>query len=206
MSIALYDPLQLFSAHTWPDQVELNPCDSLVAFVQASAQLHIYAASESQLLIDRERLSELDAPLLVQSVTRTLADLGWEGDPRRARFNGWKGLCTPTHWEMAGSASIQLWLETHWQVSLVRSPDQVGFIAPRVLAAIINEACYALASGVSTQEDIDTAMKLGTNYPHGPFEWANQIGWQSVYDLLLAMSKENPAHQPHTIMHQYLVS
>jgi 3-hydroxybutyryl-CoA dehydrogenase len=206
MSIALYDPLALFAAYTWPTPVEWIPCDSFGSFLQTTAQLHIYVASEWQLQTDRAQLSDLDSPLLVQSVTHTLADLGWEGDIRRARFNGWKGLFSPTHWEIAGSSSIQLWVETHLQVTPVRCPDQVGFIAPRVLAAIINEACYALAAGVSSQEDIDTAMKLGTNYPHGPFEWASLIGWQSVYDLLFAMSKENPAHQPHEIMQKYLGS
>ena len=41
---------------------------------------------------------------------------------------------------------------------------------------IINEAFLALQEGVSTKEEINTAMKLGTNYPLGPFEWVEKIG------------------------------
>lgn len=54
--------------------------------------------------------------------------------------------------------------------------DQIGFIAPRVIACIINEAYLALQEGVSTKDQIDLAMQLGTNYPLGPFAWADKIG------------------------------
>lgn len=47
-----------------------------------------------------------------------------------------------------------------------------GFIFPRTVVQIINEAHYALEEGVATREDIDRAMKFGVNYPKGPFEWS----------------------------------
>jgi 3-hydroxybutyryl-CoA dehydrogenase len=47
-----------------------------------------------------------------------------------------------------------------------------GFIFPRTIAQIINEAFFALEEGVAGREDIDRAMKFGVNYPKGPFEWA----------------------------------
>ena len=47
-----------------------------------------------------------------------------------------------------------------------------GFVFPRTIVQIINEAYFALADGVATKEDIDRAMKFGVNYPKGPFEWA----------------------------------
>lgn len=47
-----------------------------------------------------------------------------------------------------------------------------GFIFPRTIAQIINEAFYALEEKVASKEDIDRAMKFGVNYPKGPFEWA----------------------------------
>jgi 3-hydroxybutyryl-CoA dehydrogenase len=58
-----------------------------------------------------------------------------------------------------------------------------------VISTIINEALIALMEGVSTREEIDTAMKLGTNYPYGPFEWAEKIGMERV-DSLLAQLRE----------------
>lgn len=48
-----------------------------------------------------------------------------------------------------------------------------GFIFPRTIVQIINEAYYALAEGVADQEDINRAMKFGVNYPKGPFEWSH---------------------------------
>ena len=49
-------------------------------------------------------------------------------------------------------------------------PDIPGFISARVVSMIINEAYFALEEEVSSKEEIDTAMKLGTNYPYGPFD------------------------------------
>jgi 3-hydroxybutyryl-CoA dehydrogenase len=49
-------------------------------------------------------------------------------------------------------------------------------IALRVISCIVNEAFLAFSEGVATAEDIDEAMKLGANYPKGPFEWAEEIG------------------------------
>jgi 3-hydroxybutyryl-CoA dehydrogenase len=70
-------------------------------------------------------------------------------------------------------------------------PDEVGFVTPRVISMIINEAFIAWKEGVSTKEEIDTAMKLGTNYPYGPFEWYEKIGTQKVDSLLHYLKKEN---------------
>ncbi len=47
-----------------------------------------------------------------------------------------------------------------------------GFIFPRTIVQIINEAYFALGEKVASATDIDRAMKFGVNYPKGPFEWA----------------------------------
>lgn len=47
-----------------------------------------------------------------------------------------------------------------------------GFVFPRTIAQIINEAYFALEEGVAEKEDINRAMKFGVNYPKGPFEWS----------------------------------
>ncbi len=56
---------------------------------------------------------------------------------------------------------------------------------------IINEAFYALGDDVSTKEEIDVAMKLGTNYPFGPFEWGEKIGLQNIIELLKKLSEND---------------
>ena len=71
------------------------------------------------------------------------------------------------------------------------TPDVPGFITPRVTSAIINEAFFSLQDKISSREEIDTAMKLGTNYPYGPFEWGRLIGLQKVYSLLSILSEKN---------------
>jgi 3-hydroxybutyryl-CoA dehydrogenase len=62
--------------------------------------------------------------------------------------------------------------------------DRVGLVTPRVICMIINEAYYTVQEGTATREDIDIAMKLGTNYPFGPFEWCEKIGIRNIHQLL----------------------
>lgn len=68
--------------------------------------------------------------------------------------------------------------------------DRVGMVTPRVILMIINEAFYALQEGTATKKDIDLAMKLGTRYPYGPFEWAELIGIRHVYEMLEALYQD----------------
>lgn len=73
--------------------------------------------------------------------------------------------------------------------------DQIGaplekYIFARVLVAIINEAAWAFSDGVADRANIDTALKLGTNYPKGPFEWAEQIGHSATGELLDALNAQ----------------
>jgi 3-hydroxybutyryl-CoA dehydrogenase len=69
-------------------------------------------------------------------------------------------------------------------------PDGPGLVFPRILCMIINEAAFALMEGVASAEDIDTAMKLGTNYPLGPLEWADRIGLDQVLAVLDGLQAE----------------
>lgn len=69
--------------------------------------------------------------------------------------------------------------------TLICSQDYSGFIVNRILMPMINEAFFALYTGVATKEDIDTGMKLGTNHPMGPLELADLIG----LDVCLSIMK-----------------
>ncbi len=57
-------------------------------------------------------------------------------------------------------------------------------VALRVISCIVNEAFLTLSEGVATADDIDLAMKLGANYPKGPFEWAEEIGSHAILETL----------------------
>jgi 3-hydroxybutyryl-CoA dehydrogenase len=68
--------------------------------------------------------------------------------------------------------------------------SRVGFVSPRIICMIINEAYYTVQEGTAGRDDVDQAMKLGTNYPMGPFEWCREAGIKSVYRLLDAMYED----------------
>lgn len=68
--------------------------------------------------------------------------------------------------------------------------DRVGLVTPRILCMIINEAFYTLQEQTANIADIDLGMKLGTNYPKGPFEWAGQMGIANVYQVLEAVYED----------------
>jgi 3-hydroxybutyryl-CoA dehydrogenase len=81
-------------------------------------------------------------------------------------------------------------------------PTSTGFVTARVISMIINEAYYALDEKVSTKEEIDIAMKFGTNYPYGPFEWSQKIGLQNIYELLYSLSILEARYKPSPLLKQ----
>ena len=68
--------------------------------------------------------------------------------------------------------------------------DRVGLVSARIICQLINEAAFALQDDIALPEDIDTAMKLGVSYPHGPLEWADRIGVDNVVAVLSALQRE----------------
>jgi len=114
------------------------------------------------------------------------------------RLNAWNGFlkrdlaevtlseqASPQIKTAAATILIQLGWTPHWVA------DIPGMVTPRVISMIINEAYFALGDKVSTKEEIDTAMKLGTGYPFGPFEWSEKIGLHKVYRLLKELSRQD---------------
>ncbi len=68
--------------------------------------------------------------------------------------------------------------------------DAPGLVLGRMYCQVINESAFALGEGVGSAEDIDTGMKLGLSHPHGPFEWADEIGLDHVLAVLTALCDE----------------
>lgn len=62
--------------------------------------------------------------------------------------------------------------------------DYPGMLVWRTVAMLANEATDAVQKGVASEQDIDTAMRLGVNYPHGPLAWGAELGWQQVLRLM----------------------
>lgn len=140
--------------------------------------------------------------VLVNSVTDTLTELDLDG----VRFNGWPGFLQGAVVEAAAASDQQMQAATAVLNALGKQPiwltDETGFPSARVICSIINEAYLALEEGVSTEEEIDKAMKLGVNYPYGPFEWAGKIGVHNVFNLLSRLARSNSRYGPSTAMSQ----
>lgn len=71
--------------------------------------------------------------------------------------------------------------------------DVPGMIVARTVARIVDLAHDAVAKGVATEEDIDTAMRLGVNYPLGPFEWSRRLGRTWACALLDDLHERDPS-------------
>ena len=72
----------------------------------------------------------------------------------------------------------------------VEGRDMPGFIVNRILMPYINEAIQALYEGIGTVEDIDVAMKLGTNVPMGPLTLADYIGLDTCLAIMKVLHKD----------------
>jgi len=73
--------------------------------------------------------------------------------------------------------------------------DIPGFVVNRLLFVMISEACHMLEEGISKIEDIDKAMKLGANYPMGPFELADLIGLDLCLEIIENLNRSVPGTQ-----------
>jgi 3-hydroxybutyryl-CoA dehydrogenase len=165
---------------------------------------------DADLLIDagfNGYFAESTVPLLFHSPALTFNSLK-DAPALSARFCGWPGFWERKVWEIASQD-----IETDWEallsllgveVKLVN--DICGLIAPRILCTIINEAVITINNGVAGAEEIDTAMKLGTNYPLGPIEWAKKIGFTEISALMKEMSNENTKYKMHTGLKQLISS
>jgi 3-hydroxybutyryl-CoA dehydrogenase len=133
----------------------------------------------------------VDKPIFVNGVVSFGASI----PSNCIRYNGWPGFLHESTIEIASSNSTILengiQLLSQLKKKALVAPDQPGLISARVVSMIINEAYFGLGDGISTKQDIDTAMKLGTNYPFGPFEWSELIGLKNIYALLQKLNEQN---------------
>ncbi len=130
-----------------------------------------------------------DQPVFINSVIET-------GDMLPGNFirlNAWNGFLERDSIEVVAADSEKIvdavLKKIGWKYNIV--PDIPGMIAARVIAMIINEAYFGLGDEISTRAEIDIAMKLGTNYPYGPFEWSQKIGLSKIYALLKKLSVQD---------------
>ena len=188
--------LQEFQRKGVPDGTELIFADSVRALIITEADVYIDLLFEP----DAERTQHLKRllpkPVLVNAVSYTTKKIG----ANFIRINSWPCLLQRSVTELALPAAMseatikEIFDQLQWKYVL--APDIPGMITARVLATIINEAYHTLGAQVSSREEIDIAMKLGTSYPYGPFEWSGKIGLQRVYELLMQLSNVDKRYVP----------
>jgi 3-hydroxybutyryl-CoA dehydrogenase len=80
-----------------------------------------------------------------------------------------------------------------------------GFVTSRISALVGNEAFYMLQEGVGTPEEIDKAIKLGLNYPMGPFELGDLVGLDTrLNNLKYLHEKLGEKYRPAPLLEQYV--
>ena len=99
--------------------------------------------------------------------------------------------------------------EAFWRglgLECARVADGPGLVRARIVCALVNEAAAALSEGVASAADIDTAMRLGTNYPRGPLAWGDLIGLDVVLGVMRGLQEEfgEDRYRPTPLLARYV--
>lgn len=172
----------------------INSSKDLSSFADADAVIDLLFEHNGY---DSSHLTDLlKRPVFVNSMNKTIAEI----DLPVNRINAWPGFLKRSVAELSCGNDAEK-NEAEKILGLLNRkaewvPDVKGFISTRVVSMIINEAYFALEENVSTKEEIDIAMRLGTNYPYGPFEWSKRIGLKNIAALLNELSITEKRYLP----------
>lgn len=171
---------QEFLTRQLPENTDIIWADSIRSLGIIDADIYFDLLFEYDIHRVAELKKLLPKTVIINSVINTIKEIG----APFIRINAWPTMLKRNVIEYAGENFPEL---LNWQTQQV--PDIPGMVTPRVISMIINEAWYTLGDDISTKAEIDTAMKLGTNYPFGPFEWGEKIGLSNIVRLLSELKK-----------------
>ena len=95
---------------------------------------------------------------------------------------------SPTTSPAAAAAAERFFASTGRVVEWVG--DAPGLVLGRIVAQLVNEACFAIGAGVGAPADVDAGMVLGLNHPRGPLEWADALGPAEVLAVIGGLHAE----------------
>lgn len=190
----------LFLVEDFLDALEADYDMEALSRAEIAIELHNESAAAKQELLLALGSALPDDALILTSALATSATLAASWVPNPERVVGFgilppvpdKGIIELTS-AMQTDESALVQAELFWRglgQETVVVGDGPGLIRARTVACLINEAVSALMEGVATPADIDKAMQLGTNYPHGPLAWADIIGLDAVLGILTGLFDE----------------
>jgi 3-hydroxybutyryl-CoA dehydrogenase len=165
--------------------------EQLAQALQAAGRAFSRASGDwTGLRVDGAQLRLSDGRSASEIASVGLTDVAVFDLPLAAQMKG--QIAGALAWAPAVQASPR-WVQQaeHWLAALgwapQRVPDAPGLLVARTVAMLVNEAADAVQQGVCSAEGADAAMKLGVNYPAGPFEWLARWDAAAVVGLLDAL-------------------
>lgn len=169
--------------------VRITDIDEFLKINDATALFNLHKDSGN---ID---YTDIHVPVFINSINTTLSEIN--AAQNILRINAWPGFIEKEIWEIAGDKTLAAEdVLKKCGKKFIYVHDEPGLVSARIIALIINEAFFAKGENISSENDIDVAMKLGTNYPYGPFEWCKIIGPDNIYSLLKKLSLTEPRYIP----------
>lgn len=155
--------------------------------------IHAFADDE----VDLTALSHCKIPVMLNAVKKTLSSI-CSGILLETKVAGVNFIPTFINRKIIEMCFLKNEEQTEFDffarqlgVQIETVLDHPGMVTPRIICMIINEAAQELEEQTATIDAIDIAMKLGTAYPMGPFEWANKMGVKNVFEILMAMQNSD---------------
>lgn len=163
------------------------------------AQLEEHAAPDTLLLSNTSMISITSLAQSLKHPERVAGSHFFNPVPRMELVEVIAGEKTSGQTVERVSALIRSWGKT-----VVNAPDTPGFIVNRTIALMINEAAILAQEGTPYQE-IDTAVKLGCNFPMGPLELMDLVGIDVSLDCIVALWEQfdrNPKYEPANLLRE----
>ncbi|MBA4601897.1 3-hydroxyacyl-CoA dehydrogenase family protein [Thermoactinomyces mirandus] len=179
-----------------PVRADEKPRSDALALIDITAGME--GEKKTSLLKWEQNLSP-DTPVFTSVLHLTATQIAsWLQHPHRVVgfsplfFEKWDRVEVSCPLQAEGDSRFEnaLSLLAKWGKKAEIVGDEPGLVFPRTLALLVNEAAYCLQEKTASREDIDLAMKKGTNFPQGPLKWADDVGIDQIVAILTGLHRE----------------